>query len=400
VAVEPTHREARPSAEAAAPVGPVGGYVPSLDGLRGVAIGLVFMHHFFMGWPFHQGLLPTAVGAALGIGWVGVDVFFVLSGFLITGILLDTRDDDGRWRNFMARRALRIFPAYYAALLVNFLLLPRIAQWLTGTPRGFTGGVTKSWPWFFLYASNIRVARPEASFPVSLSVTWSLAIEEQFYLFWPIVIWRLPRRHLLRFLVATLVIVQLVKVGLAVGLGWPIEKATVARIDEFAWGAVPAVMMRGGAVGSRAWGALRTTGLVLVAPVLAALVVRGRSHALPWLLFTNVFVGAATMGCVMACVEPSRAFVKRALERPSLRLIGKHSYAVYLVHAMFWPAFAVADARSTRALTLAEAVRMAVDFGACAVATAFAAAAMYVCIERPALSQKRRFASRGVSPPA
>src|SRR2546429_456182 len=95
------------------------GHIAELDGLRGIAILLVMLHHF---WP-KSGIL-THWASVAHLGWIGVDLFFVLSGFLIAGILLDGRGEQGYYRNFYARRALRIFPLYYCFLAVAFVLIP------------------------------------------------------------------------------------------------------------------------------------------------------------------------------------------------------------------------------------------------------------------------------------
>lgn len=92
----------------------------SLDGLRGVAFLLVFIHHYGLTTHCNERWI-LALGALAGGGWVGVDLFFVLSGFLITGILLDTRDDNSYFLNFYARRVLRIFPLFYGVLLMLLL---------------------------------------------------------------------------------------------------------------------------------------------------------------------------------------------------------------------------------------------------------------------------------------
>src|SRR5256885_15251606 len=104
--------------------------MPVLDGQRGVAILVVFFNHAIAG-PLRSSTLPIDVAArtVAYTGWVAVDLFFLLSGFLITGILLDTRGQPGWWPNFIARRALRIFPLYYGALTVLFVLLPWLVRW-------------------------------------------------------------------------------------------------------------------------------------------------------------------------------------------------------------------------------------------------------------------------------
>src|ERR1700749_4828090 len=164
-------------------------FYPALDGMRAVAFTLVFLIHYLR--------LPW--------GWSGVNIFFVLSGFLITGILLDTRNDAHRARNFYVRRILRIFPLYYGVLLALLLLHPLLhCQW------------TRAWLAWPLYLGNfLRFAGPSAAidgsplehaadgwlilgrFPhASLYVGhfWSLCVEEQFYLFWPWVVFLIRSR--------------------------------------------------------------------------------------------------------------------------------------------------------------------------------------------------------------
>src|SRR5581483_8862202 len=100
---------------------------PRLDGLRGLAILLVLIFHFIaQRLPYPQTLTQSAVALVTTTGWIGVDLFFVLSGYLITGILYDTRDAPGYFQTFYARRALRIFPLYYLYLAIYVLLLPRL----------------------------------------------------------------------------------------------------------------------------------------------------------------------------------------------------------------------------------------------------------------------------------
>ena len=105
------------------------GHLPALDGLRGVAVLAVLLFHFaHLDRP--AGLAQRWLLSATGAGWAGVDLFFVLSGFLITGILLDARGSSGYFRTFYLRRVLRIFPLYYAYLAVLFWVVPRLAPHL------------------------------------------------------------------------------------------------------------------------------------------------------------------------------------------------------------------------------------------------------------------------------
>src|SRR6188472_2734668 len=102
---------------------PHAGVIPALDGLRGIAIILVMLHHFTYYRPTSG--IDALIGDVLFFGWTGVDLFFVLSGFLITGILLDTRDGGHYFTTFYARRILRIFPLYYLILLLALVVLPK-----------------------------------------------------------------------------------------------------------------------------------------------------------------------------------------------------------------------------------------------------------------------------------
>jgi peptidoglycan/LPS O-acetylase OafA/YrhL len=158
--------------------------MPQLDSLRTFAVAAVMVHHF---WPEATFNLP--------LGFVGVQLFFVLSGFLITGILWPAREavQTGRWRawkvfqRFYTRRFLRIFPLFYGVLAVLCLL--GISE------------VRDSLPWHISYLSNFYFAQL-GWFPNHINHLWSLAVEEQFYLVWPFVIVLTPRRFLLPALVA------------------------------------------------------------------------------------------------------------------------------------------------------------------------------------------------------
>ncbi len=160
--------------------------IPVLDGVRGIAIAMVMLYHFNGLYHVHfraEGaslpLLDELVSKTLGAGWAGVDLFFVLSGFLITGILYDAKGPARRFfGSFYARRALRIFPAYYGFLALLLIALP-----LLGEPDA-ARAITSSLPWYGSYMTNIREAIDpglRADFLFAGHI-WSLSIEEQFYL--------------------------------------------------------------------------------------------------------------------------------------------------------------------------------------------------------------------------
>src|SRR5205823_1934832 len=125
-------------------------------------------------------------------GWSGVDLFFVLSGFLITGILCDAKGRDGYFRNFFTRRILRIFPLYYGFLGVVFLLLPRV------TPFGrHLAALLHYQVWYWTYLLNVLISLRGWPPVADFNHFWLLAVEDQFYLVWPFVVYMLGRRALL-----------------------------------------------------------------------------------------------------------------------------------------------------------------------------------------------------------
>src|SRR6478735_7238859 len=165
-----------------APTATVDKHVPALDGLRGVAILVVMLFHMAMVPPI--GRVASVWASVTHFGGLGVDIFFVLSGFLITGILLNAREQPHYFRNFYARRALRIFPLYYAVVFLSLVVLPRAMPW---TVAKF-GTVNREAVWYWFHLSNFAIARRGAFVHGVLDVSWSLAIEEQFYLIWPAIV--------------------------------------------------------------------------------------------------------------------------------------------------------------------------------------------------------------------
>jgi peptidoglycan/LPS O-acetylase OafA/YrhL len=220
----------------------VRGHIRELDGLRGVAILLVILHHYWPDsgrWASYQ-KLPH-------LGWIGVDLFFVISGLLIAGILLDTKNAAGFFRSFYARRALRIFPLYYLLLLVAFALIPL----LQGGPWATSEFVRQSGSplWYLLYQGNLREAITGHEPAYVLAPLWSLAIEEQFYLLFPLLVFVTPRAWLRRVLLSLIVFAPLFR--LVAAFTWPLNErveylATPSRIDVLAVGCLLAVGLRDG----------------------------------------------------------------------------------------------------------------------------------------------------------
>src|SRR3984893_11025519 len=151
--------------------------IPQLDAVRGLAVLLVLLHNTDRYPSLHLHLISDN-------GWMGVDLFFVLSGLLISGILLDTKQSEGYFRNFYARRCFRIWPLYYSVLLFMFVIVPILRP-----SEAHTVFEARSSPWWAypIFLQNFLVPVPTGA-TGALGVTWSLAVEEQFYLVWPLVV--------------------------------------------------------------------------------------------------------------------------------------------------------------------------------------------------------------------
>jgi peptidoglycan/LPS O-acetylase OafA/YrhL len=323
--------------------------VPALDGVRGIAILLVMLGH---SWQMPKTSLPDRVASFfVSIGWSGVELFFVLSGFLITGILLDSKGRRHYFRNFYVRRVLRIFPLYYALLAFTFVaaaLLPH----LVGRNLGNANGQQL---WYLFHLSNFSMAAHGNFAGEPLGVTWSLAVEEQFYVAWPFVVWLLPRRWLLSLCMA---LVLLSFACRALLLAAHVDSTVVylltpSQLGGIAIGGAFAIVLRsrGGIRQLGPWARWMLVGapLLVVAIALAATPARFLVDPFSPLLDpasrlmdpTNPMMDSLGMlvvqlvGAAMIVValsgKPLPRFV-RLLETRPLRAFGRWSYAMYLMH--------------------------------------------------------------------
>ncbi|MBS0244284.1 MAG: acyltransferase, partial [Proteobacteria bacterium] len=168
------------------------GHIPALDGIRGLAVIMVLLFHFICAaTPLNN--IEALVIRFFNYGAYGVELFFVLSGFLITGILYDARSKPNYFKNFYIRRTLRIFPLYYGVLFLTFVVAPLI-PWLSGPTLSY---MAEHQAWAWLYATNVFIAIKGYWAYAYLEHFWSLSVEEHFYLFWPFLVYWLapsPRR--------------------------------------------------------------------------------------------------------------------------------------------------------------------------------------------------------------
>jgi peptidoglycan/LPS O-acetylase OafA/YrhL len=319
-------------------------HIPALDGLRGIAILLVMAFHF--GWAAPAvGRPAKALVFLTNFGWTGVDLFFVLSGFLITGILLDSKEAPRYFRNFYARRVLRIFPLYYGVLVVTLVVLPRIVSYDSPGLRL----VLQSQGWLWAYSANISVALRHGVWIwnpgwLRLGMLWSLAVEEHFYLVWPLLVFLLSRRGALR-LSAAIVLVAPITRAAALHMGVAPDTVyclTLFRADALAMGGALAVVARDPALAERVLAGARwavAAGLAVVA--LLTLRRRFFVHVDPAVQVAGYSALAAIYGSLLlaAVSAPDAFLVRRVLAHRALRFFGKYSYGAYLFHELLRPAF-------------------------------------------------------------
>jgi peptidoglycan/LPS O-acetylase OafA/YrhL len=308
------------------------GHVPALDGVRGLAILLVMLTHFTLvqGGP----VIDRLVGLVGRFGWSGVDLFFVLSGFLITGILLDNRGDAHYFRNFYARRTLRIFPLYYCVIFFATVLVPALPfQWTQHFPIG-----DALRPLYWLYLSNFAVAFGGDN-NAFLGLTWSLAIEEQFYLVWPILVLLLSRRALM-WACAGAVIVSVATRTAFVMAGADRLMAyvlTPCRMDGIAIGCMLGLVLHGNGL-AKARALLPKARWVALGCAVAILAIIAYHGTTGFVGGPGQSVGYTVVSIFYACVllyalgaAPGRLGA-RLFAQPWLRVLGKYSYALYLFH--------------------------------------------------------------------
>ncbi len=300
--------------------------MPGLDALRGLAVLLVIAYHelsWMLPLPLAQGSVPARVASIANVGVQGVPLFFALSGFLITGILLDSPRRQGFWRSFYWHRAMRILPALLLTLVYVKL---RLAA-----------------PWSYILASTFYLANMTALLGIAnpYGILWSVAVEEQFYLVWPLVVRLCTRRFVTALALLLLVVEPVLRYLSATGvlpLGAP-EGMTWLIADKLAIGAMLALFLR-----SRRGADPQTvrwlTGLLIT--MAAAIFVLGlrfhfltRQSALGYALQPVPFqVAFAALILLALRFGASRRML--ALTAP-LRFLGYLSYGLYLYHvAVFY----------------------------------------------------------------
>jgi len=352
-------------------------YIPQFDGLRGIAILIVLLAHLtsLQGFEFAR---------LFQYGRTGVDLFFVLSGFLITGILLDTKELPGYFKNFYARRALRIWPPYYAILFLFFILFPLLFP----GHLFFTGKNT--WPYFVTYTQNLFF-HYERSIP--LGPTWSLAVEEQYYMFWAPVVFLFGRKSLRDILLGMIVFSFCFRV-ISFFRGAPLDfvhNFTLCRLEPLAAGGLAALWLRSEKCTPVKWA---RGGMIALTIGLAGVAIALVDWGVESPIFSYPFLASAFAGMLALSLtaDPANTLVGRFLTQRWLTYTGRISYGVYLIHV---PIFMGVDIAARRIWGTAHysGMRQALMICAAFAAVYAVASISWFCFERPILRLKEYFRS-------
>lgn len=290
--------------------------MPQLDALRALAALGVFVQHF---------LPDTLFGSTIPLGDLGVRLFFVLSGYLITGILLKSRETQLSTNisttvllgHFYGRRFLRLFPIYYLVLLIALVSLP---------------GFTENAAWFFLYAQNLQASLLDGF--VFADHFWTLAVEEQFYLLWPLLILLAPRQYLLAILIALVAMGPLSRLVL-IYFGhshFQISMLPTSHLDTLGLGGLLAVVTKSSTLRAQSTMLIScfVTGSLLLATVLVSKLLGMSSYI--ELMLGELGAGLLFTALIARAAAGFRGPIGWFLEQPWLVYLGKISYGMYVYH--------------------------------------------------------------------
>jgi len=345
--------------------------IPQLDAVRGLAVLLVLVHNTNKYPSPHLRLISDN-------GWMGVDLFFVLSGFLITQILLDTKQSERYFRNFYARRCLRIWPLYYSVLLFMFVIVPFLRP-----SEAHAVFEARSSPWwaFPVFLQNFLVSIP-AMATGPLGVTWSLAVEEQFYLFWPLVVRFCTETQLRKIAIAVICLSPALRFYLSLHQV-NIYSNTFCRLDGLMAGALLALVIRSVSFSP----AVLLTGawITFLVTVPLALTVETAFHA-QWIVFSLTALASVSF-VYLALFSPQR-WLQSVLTNRFIVYTGTISYGIYLLEKI--PLDAVRTFHLDKHQFLVLPITTAVTYAM--------AAMSWNLLEKPILKLKRFFEPRTIRP--
>jgi peptidoglycan/LPS O-acetylase OafA/YrhL len=307
--------------------------IPQLDGLRGIAVLSVVLYHYSLSISLPPHGLLLRLQGCFQLGAYGVDLFFVLSGFLIGGILLDSKQSPRYFRTFYFRRFHRIFPLYYLWLGLYVILAFRVFRYLPPSIRAVWPGWRPTLVYAF-FAQNLVFKNLQGISAAWLGPLWSLAVEEQFYLLMPLAVRFLSKRRLVQLLVAALLLSPLLRVAFSRWTHVVQYTATPLRADALAMGVLLAFALREEGLAERIrqnlkW--LYATIVMLSVAVLCfvarPLVLAGRWDAWGFSWMGLLFAA----GILLALIQPY-GWWSHFCKQTALRNLGGISYCIYVIH--------------------------------------------------------------------
>jgi len=305
-------------------------HISSLDGIRGVAIFLVLLFHLLFANTETGNRWMNIISQARGAGWIGVDLFFALSGFLITGILYDSLQDPHFFKNFYGRRVLRIFPLYYGVILVVFLCVHSYLS-TQGKPLLLLAAYLQNTPW--------GLHLPQSGTVIFYTGhLWSLAVEEQFYLVWPLVVFLVKDRKRLIWVAVAFFFAALLSRVLLLHFDSPLDstyKLTICRADSLLGGAWLALVTRG------EWRqrVLRFAPAAFYISVFCCLLIAWKTGNFnkDTGRFINQYgysiLAVASTSLIAMALRPL-SFTAQIMRASWLRFLGKYSYGIYVYHEL------------------------------------------------------------------
>jgi peptidoglycan/LPS O-acetylase OafA/YrhL len=304
-------------------------YNPALEGLRGSAIILVILYHNFNFISYFN------------YGWLGVDLFFVLSGFLITNILLNTLHKKNYFKSFYARRALRIFPLYYLVLILFLVIFPAIKNF----PLDLSYYVQHQW-WFWTYLQNWCLIFFYNDRSNVLTHLWSLAVEEQYYLVWPLLIFFVKKpKNLLLICLAALLLIIASRVWI-----WNNKESffthswlfLFTRIDGILVGSILSLLLFNKPYFLQRYFTLLVLFLAILNFSFYFLNRIYQFNYPPWDIVGYTTFSAMFALAVYEVVQNKNGLLHTILSFSFLKFLGKYSYGLYVFH---WPVYALLFSR-------------------------------------------------------
>lgn len=291
-----------------------------LDGVRAIAVIMVMFYHFFKDVDVQQDILILLKKISL-FGKTGVSLFFVLSGFLITRILLNTKQDDSYFKSFYIKRVLRIFPLYYFFLVIYYFVVPFFLN------QSFAGFSQQMWYWTFMQNFALTFDWNSAG-PIHY---WSLSVEEHFYLFWPLIIYYCSLKNI-KWVILLLCAISFIVRFILIKNHIEESLFTFARFDELAIGSFLAILELQNKLVKQNLKKFITVFIIFLIPLIYISLNNGNYSLLE--SCARYFVLAMVYGSFVAIaiiIEPEN-WLKKSLDNNTLKSIGKISFGLYVYH--------------------------------------------------------------------